>query len=143
MNYLTEDGALEKVCALANNYLDPGGVFVFDLNTTYKYETLLGDQTIAEAREDNAFIWENTYDPDSCINEYALTIFRRGGDGRYDREEEFHYQRAYTMEEIRKAVRRGGLEFVKALDADTKKEPGPDSERLYIIAREQGKEERK
>ena len=143
MNYLTEAGSLEKVCALANNYLDPGGLFVFDLNTVYKYESILGESTIAEAREDNAFIWENTYDPESRLNEYALTLFCRAEDGRYDRMEEFHYQRAYTLEEVRRAVVGAGMEWVAALDGVTGKEPEETSERIYIIAREKGKEERK
>ena len=143
MNYLTADGALQRVCALANNYLDPRGLFVFDLNTVYKYETLLGDQTIAEAREDNAFIWENTYDPESRLNEYALTIFCRGSDGRYDREEEFHYQRAYSMEEIRSAVESAGMELLDIVDVNTGEPPKEDCERIYVIAREKGKDREK
>ena len=45
-----------------NNYLDPGGLFVFDFNTEYKYREILGQQTIAENRENSSFIWENDYD---------------------------------------------------------------------------------
>ena len=61
MNYLTEDGDLEQVFRLANNYLDPGGLFIFDMNTEYKYREMLGDQTIAEERENCSFIWDNYY----------------------------------------------------------------------------------
>ena len=48
MNYILEEEDLTEVFRLVNNYLDPGGIFVFDLNTVYKYEELLGDATIAE-----------------------------------------------------------------------------------------------
>ena len=70
MNYILEYGDLVQVFKLVNNYLDPGGVFIFDLNTPYKYRELLADHTFAEEREESSFIWENFYDGDEEINEY-------------------------------------------------------------------------
>jgi hypothetical protein len=52
---------LKEVFRLVNNYLDPQGVFVFDFNTEYKYREVMGNQTIAEEREDCSFIWDNYY----------------------------------------------------------------------------------
>lgn len=75
MNYITSEEDLIKVFQLVNNYLDPGGLFIFDLNTEYKYKNLLGDATIAENREDCSFIWENYYDEENRMNEYNMTIF--------------------------------------------------------------------
>lgn len=75
MNYLTEDKDLKTVFALAQNYLDYDGIFVFDMNTKYKYEKLLADNTFAENREECSFIWENSYDEQSQINQYDLTLF--------------------------------------------------------------------
>ncbi len=75
MNYITSEEDLLKVFRLVNNYLDPGGIFIFDMNTEYKYKHVLGDSTIAENREDCSFIWENNYDEVKQINEYNVTIF--------------------------------------------------------------------
>ena len=50
MNYITEEEDLLQVFRLVNNYLDPGGVFLFDMNTIYKYKDMLGDTVIAENR---------------------------------------------------------------------------------------------
>lgn len=75
MNYITSEEDLLKVFKLVNNYLDPGGIFIFDMNTEYKYKNLLGDSTIAENREDCSFIWENYYDEAQQVNEYNMTIF--------------------------------------------------------------------
>ena len=50
MNYLLEEDELREVFSLVNYYLDPGGLFIFDMNTVYKYKKLLGNQTIAENR---------------------------------------------------------------------------------------------
>lgn len=139
INYILEPEELIQVFRLVNNYLDPDGVFIFDLNTRYKYEKILGEQTIGETREDHCFIWDNYYDISSGINEYILNLFIQGEDGRYDRYEEVHYQRAYDLEEIRRLIEVSGLRWEGAYDAFTMEPVREDSERIYIIAREQGK----
>ncbi|MCD8222134.1 MAG: class I SAM-dependent methyltransferase [Clostridiales bacterium] len=139
MNYLTEYDDLVRVLKLANNYLDPGGIFIFDLNTPYKYREILGEQTIAENRDEGSFIWENYYDEENEINEYELTLFIREGDGRYRRYEETHFQRSYEMDRVREAVAEAGMEMVTMYDAFTHESPREDSERVYVIVREQGK----
>ena len=139
LNYILEDEELVKVCRLVNNYLDPGGIFLFDLNTIDKYRKI-GDTTIAENREEGSFIWDNYYDEDEDINEYQLTIFLREGDGDlYRKYEEVHYQRGYELERIKELLKEAGLEFLDAFEAFTEHAPDGASERIYIAAREQGK----
>lgn len=139
VNYLTEYEELVQVFSLVNNYLDPGGVFVFDMNTPYKYREILGEQTIAENRAEGSFIWENYFDEEDGVNEYDLTLFIREEDGRFQKFEETHYQRSYTLGEVRQAILEAGMEFVTAYDAFTKEPPKEDSERIYIVAKEKGK----
>lgn len=139
MNYLMEYEDLVQVFSLVNNYLDPKGIFVFDLNTPYKYQKILGEQTIAENREEGSFIWENYYDEEEAVNEYDLTLFIRQEDGRFRKYEETHYQRAYSLKTIKMALKEAGMEFMEAYDAFTKEPPKEDSERIYVIARESGK----
>lgn len=139
LNYLTEYEDLVRTFRLVNNYLDPGGVFLFDLNTEYKYRELLGERTIAENREDQSFIWDNYYDEEQKINEYGLTLFIKEECGLYRKQEEFHYQRAYSVEEIRKALSEAGMEFVAVYDAFTRNPPGETSGRIHVVAKEQGK----
>ena len=59
MNYILEEEDLLEVFRLVNNYLDPGGIFIFDMNTIYKYRELLGETTICENREEGSYIWDN------------------------------------------------------------------------------------
>lgn len=139
MNYILEIEELTEVFRLVNNYLDPGGIFIFDLNTVYKYEAILGESTIAENREESSFIWDNFYDSETGINEYDLSLFMKEADGRYRRYDETHYQRAYTLEEIKESLKQAGMEFVTAYEAFTENPPSDTSERIYIVAREQGK----
>lgn len=140
MNYITEEEDLLEVFRLANNYLDPEGVFIFDLNTIYKYREIMGDRTIAENREEGSFIWDNYYDEEEQINEYDLAIFiPEGEDGLYRKYEEVHYQRGYELDRIKELLEEAGMKFVAAYDAFTKEPVKEDSERIYVIAREHGK----
>ena len=100
MNYIIEEEDLEHVFSLVNNYLDPQGIFLFDMNTIYKYQTMIGDTTIAENRDEGSFIWENSYDEETGINVYDLTLFLPREDGLYEKCEEEHVQRAYSIETI-------------------------------------------
>lgn len=139
INYILEEEELREVFALVNNYLDPGGIFLFDLNTLYKYETLLGENVICENRKEASFIWENYYDAKEQINEYDLTLFIREEEGLYRKYQETHYQRGYELLVAIRLLEEAGLEFVAAYDAFTKDAPKADSERVCIIAREKEK----
>lgn len=139
MNYLPSEEDFLQTLKLVNNYLDPEGVFIFDLNTPYKYRELIGDATIAENREDASFIWENTWYEDEQVNEYDLTIFARTKGEYYQKFFETHYQKAYELETVKELIQKSGMEFVAAYDAFTREPVRADSERIYIIAREKGK----
>lgn len=141
MNYIVEYAELVEVIRLVNNYLDPGGIFVFDLNTLYKYRSQLADNTFAENRAQGSFIWENTFDETTGINEYDLTLYIQEEEDPdcFMRFEEVHYQRAYEIEEIKKAVSEGGMELIGMIDVDTMAAVSEESERMYVIAKEVGK----
>ena len=143
MNYITEYSDLVQVFKLVNNYLDPKGIFIFDMNTISKYENI-GESTIAENRPEGSFIWENYYNKDTHINQYDLTIFAAVEcEGEelplYEKHEETHIQRGYSLDEIKSALSEAGLEYVISHDAFTHNPVNDTSERMYIIARENGK----
>lgn len=157
VNYITEPEELAGVFRLVNNYLDPGGIFLFDFNTEYKYREVMGDCTIAEDRGPCSFIWDNCYYEEERINEYDLTLFIREGTAPgqnegaeeddteengalYRKYTETHFQRGYTLEEIRELLSSAGLIFQAAYDMDTREAAGEKSERVCVIARECGKQ---
>lgn len=139
INYIIDEEELAEVFRLVNNYLDPGGLFIFDLNTVHKYRDELGSSTISENRDEGSFIWENDFDEETGINEYDLTLYVREKEDLYRRYEEVHLQRAYEIDKIKELLRRAGMEFVASHDAFTHDAVNENSERVYIIARERGK----
>ena len=98
----------------------------------------MGDATEAQNLDDCSYIWENFYDDKKHLNEYDLTLFIREGE-KYRKSEEIHLQRAYTLTEVKKAIRDAGMVFVDAFDEKNGGRVSPGTERMMIIAREKGK----
>lgn len=135
LNYILEEEELFRIFSLVKTYLYPGGIFIFDFNTEYKYHEMIGNTTIAENREDCSFIWENCYDPEEEINEYDLTVFVREEEDRFRRFTETHFQRGYTLEQMIGLAERAGLTVVETADADTGEAVRPESGRVYLVAK--------
>ena len=140
LKYILEEHELLQTFRLVNNYLYPSGIFIFDFNTVYKYEQVIGDTTIAENREDCSFIWENYYHPEEQINEYDLTVFVQEEGDRFRRFTETHYQRGYTEEQMVSLVEEAGMKVLLIKDSDTDGPVTETTERIYLVAREQGKQ---
>ena len=139
LNYITEREDLLQVFRLVNNYLDPEGIFLFDMNTIHKYRDLMGDTTIAENREEGSFIWDNSFDEEESLNYYELAVFLPREDGLYEKCEEVHCQKAYPQEEIESLIKEAGMDLLAVYDAYTMEPAAEDSERLFFVAREKGK----
>lgn len=135
INYLLEEEDLYQTFSLVNNYLFPGGIFIFDFNTEYKYREVIGDTTIAENREDCSFIWDNYYDEETCINEYDLTVFVKDRGDLFRRFTETHYQRGYTPAQIRELLTKAGLTVLEMTDSEQGGPVTETSERVCVIAR--------
>ena len=71
------------------NSLDNGGVFVFDVNTVYKHQCILADNTFVFDEEDFFLSWDNEYLGDNTVR-ILLDFFVFNGSS-YDRySEEFN-----------------------------------------------------
>ena len=137
MNYILEEEDLKEVFLRVKEYLQTGGIFIFDMNTLHKYRDMIGETTIAENRDEGSFIWDNYFYEDEMVNEYELTLFIREGNGLFRKYEETHYQKAYELDTVKRLIEEAGLMFVTAYDAFTREPVSKDSERMYIIARKE------
>ena len=136
MNYIIEEDELSEVFQCVKEALDVNGVFIFDMKTQYFYRDILGENTIAENRENAAFIWDNYYYEDESINEYEMAIFVEEKNGLFRKYKETHIQRGYTIEEVMKSLAVSGLELVNIYDAFTQNPPTKNSERIYFVVKE-------
>lgn len=141
MNYLLSYEELVETFRRVNMFLEPEGLFIFDMNTAYKFKEVLGNNTYAETEEDFAYIWENYFYDEEEINEYKVTIFIEEEDGTYERSEEIHHERAYSLDMVIRAIEASGLELLECFHDQTFEPIKPETERMYFVTREKGKKE--
>ncbi len=139
VNYLLEDKDVRDTFACVHNYLDPDGLFIFDMNTPYKFENIYGDNAyILEDECDGRAVycgWQNEYDEDSGICDFYLALFEEDGDGAYIRSDEHQRERCYTFDKIKQMLTECKLELVGVFSDYDFSSPEDTTERWYIVAR--------
>jgi predicted TPR repeat methyltransferase len=134
LNYITNKNDLKRLFKLVNNYLNPGGLFIFDINTQYKLEKILGDNVFYDVGEEITYIWDNRYDKRKKQCEFDLTFFIKDGTG-YNRCDELHYERAFTNKEIEDLINYSNLKLLNVFDALKFTSPNKKSERIFYISK--------
>ena len=135
VNYVLDEEELQQAFSQVHEYLEEDGVFIFDVNTSYKYTKLLAENTFAESRDEGSFIWDNYYDEEERINEYDLTLFIPEGDELYRRYTETHYQRNYETETLLKLLKNAGFTDICVYDDYTDAPLCETSERAVFVAK--------
>ncbi len=138
INYITDKRDIVKVFRLVNNYLNPGGLFVFDINTRHKLENTLGNNIFIIENDSVFCSWQNEYDKKRSVCDFYLTFFCKQGN-KYDRFDEHHAERAYSIDEISNLAERAGMKVLKIYDNLSFESPKYDSERVFFVLQEQGK----
>lgn len=138
VNYITDKRDLLKVMKLANNYLNPGGLFIFDINTPYKLENVIGNNTFILENDDVFCSWQNEYDKKRKTVDFYLTFFCENN-GVYQRFDEEHSERIYSIEEIKALIEGAGMRLLNIYNDLSFKAPTAKSERVFFVAQEQGK----
>ena len=148
INYLLSEDDVRSCFACVHNYLDPDGLFLFDVNSPYKFKHIYGDNayvledelvygagTDAEERVPVYCGWQNTYHPDTRICDFDLSLFEELPDGNYRRDDEHQQERCYTMEEILNALKASNLELLGVWSDFQFSTPTDTTERWYFAAR--------
>ncbi len=110
LNYITDEDDLRQIFKLVANYLNPGGVMIFDMNTEYKLREILGGNTYVCEEEDIYYVWQSEFCEDSKICDFELNFFCQKPDGTYTRFDEFQQERAYSPDQISAMVTESGLD---------------------------------
>lgn len=139
INYLIGEGDLDRCFAAVHNYLDPDGLFLFDVNTPYKFAHIYGDNAyILEDEIDGRAVWcgwQNSYDAETGLCDFFLTLFEEDEDGRYSRTEETQHERCFGHDALLAALERAGFAHLGTYADFAFSAPGDTTERWYIAAR--------
>lgn len=133
VNYVTERSDLIRFFRNVHDNLRSGGLFVFDLSTAYKLETVLGDEFFYDDEEDATLFWQNRFYPETRLSEMNLTVFQKTG-RQYERFDEIHVQRAWTVSEITQELMKAGFADIRVYGFETNAPPCPDTERIQFVA---------
>lgn len=132
INYITDTDALERLFALVANYLNPGGIFIFDINTKHKFANILGNNTFAYEKENVFYTWENYYEDDML--DFYLNFFVGDDKGdMYRRFTEHHEQRYYKTEFLQKLAVINSLDTVGIYGELSEDPPREDDERIFVV----------
>lgn len=135
VNYITDVSALENMFSLVCNYLNPNGVFIFDVNTLHKFENILGNNTIVYEKDGIFYTWENFYEDGEL--EFYLNFFVKQETGEYKRISEEHFQRYYSTSYLTDIAQRNGLVPLGIYGDMTFELPRDDEERVFMVFKKQ------
>ncbi len=133
-NYLTKQEQVRKMFRLVHNYLNPGGLFIFDINTQYKFENTLSNNLFYEIGEEVTYLWENEYNSKTKKARFDLTFFIKEG-SLYKRFDETHFEKAYSNEEIMEFINKSELKILAVYENLKFKKPSVKSERNFYVCK--------
>ncbi|MBQ2751639.1 MAG: class I SAM-dependent methyltransferase [Oscillospiraceae bacterium] len=131
LNHITDEKLLKRAISRVSLFLEPGGVFVFDMNTPYKHRELLGDNCYVYEDDDAMCVWRNRTD-ENLVTEIDLDFFTHRKDGKYDRSSESFCERGYDAQKVETLLAECGLKLDALYAADTL-EPVDDRTERYIF----------
>ncbi len=117
LNHLPSLEDVCKVFARVSLFAQPGGLFLFDMNTIYKHDQVLCDKTFLYDTDEVFCAWENRLMGDDHTVEMQLTFFEKMDDA-YIRSDEFITEKAYPSETILRCLEESGFEIIGTFDAD-------------------------
>ena len=146
LNYLVTNEDLVCVIRNVRLYLEPNGLFLFDVNTPYKFEKIYGNEAYileeelppeAEGEEPVPIYcgWQNHYDEKTRLCDFWLSIFLKWDESGYRRYDEHQVERCYTYDEIKTALEGNGFELVGTFGGYDFSAASENSERWYFVAR--------
>lgn len=135
INYLTKLDDVKKCFSLVHNYLIPDGLFIFDINTPYRFENVYASNDYILEDENALLAWRNDYNPKSKICNFYLSVFAENDDGTYSRFDEIQKEKCYSKKQIEKALGECGFEILAEYGNINLKQCDECDEKWYFVAR--------
>lgn len=132
INYLIDPAAVKRTFENVRRSLEENGVFIFDVSTRYKLSSILGNETYIHSEYDVFYSWQNRYIERYNISDMLLNFFIERGGGLYERFEERHLQRGYSIEQLKYMLRGAGFEKIEVYGELSYSAPKKNSERIVF-----------
>ena len=131
VNHVTSAERLRLALSRVHLFLEPGGLFVFDIHTPEHLESLDGGIFLDET-EDAYCVWRTEYRRGLCS--YYMDLFRLQSDGSWERDFELHRERGYTVEELTAWLSAAGFGDIRTYGDGKLRAPKDGEQRIYFTA---------
>ena len=132
INYILYKNDVKRMLKLVKNYLNPDGIFIFDINTPYKFENVFGNNVFYDISDEVTYIWQNYYNRKTKVCEFELTFFIKGNE-EYKKYDEVHYERCYDKIELKDMIKASGLKLLNIYDELKLCPPTKRSQRNFYV----------
>ena len=133
IDYILDPEDCRKAFYRIYRCLNPGGCFIFDVNTPEKLMAMDG-QVFLDEDDDVYCIWRGEFDCDSNICTYGMDLFQRQGSAWY-RSQEIHREYAYTQQQLTEYLKEAGFTHIEVFADRKMEQPQPGEQRIFIKAR--------
>jgi len=134
INHLTQPKDVKETFKRVSLFLNPGGIFIFDVNTLFKHKKILANNVFVYDFEDLYCVWQNRLDEKSYTVDITLDFFEEE-DGVYYRSTETFAERAYSLEKLSVWLKDAGLEIINIFEELTQTPPKEDTQRAVFVTR--------
>lgn len=134
LNYILDPHDLALAFEGVRRHVQPGGLWVFDMNSDWAFRANLFTQTQRNPRQALHYQWHADFDRQTHICRVDMRFEKRGHNGHNEIFTETHRERAYLMEEVLEILEQTGWNLRGAYDAYTLNRPHARSERWYFMA---------
>ena len=133
LDYITDPVDCREAIRRVYKVLNPGGCFIFDVNTPEKLRAMDG-QVFLDEDEDVYCVWRGEFDEESNICSYGMDLFRRQGSV-WHRSFEEHKEYAYSAEQLIEYLKDAGFTSIRVYGDRRFEAPAEGEQRIYIKAR--------
>ncbi|MBR5428683.1 MAG: class I SAM-dependent methyltransferase [Clostridia bacterium] len=134
LNHMPDEKGLREAIRSVGFFMEKDGVFVFDVNTEYKHERVLGDNAFVYETDEVLCVWRNAWDPAEKRTDIHLDFFEPREDGAYERAQEDFSERFYSDATLRACLSSADFRVEEVLGEDGNA-PREDEERMYYVCR--------
>lgn len=136
INHIDSLEKIEKTFSLISLFMNMDGIFIFDINTPYKHEKTLGNNTFVYDMDEVYCVWQNSFDKENFITNIDLDFFiKNEDDDGYERYSESFCEFSYSIEDIIKIIEKTGFTLLGMYDDYSHIIPNEETERITFVCK--------
>lgn len=135
VNHMDSTNAVENFFSRVALFMEPDGIFIFDMNLPYKHDIVLADNAFVFEFTDGMLVWQNKNESEKKRIKMTLDLYLKDKGTQYIRSNESFYEYTYGLKEIEKILNKCGFEIIKTADGEEFTALGDSSQRAVITAK--------